>query len=465
MNNQMSEFSKRRMQRTAKEKREALAAMESQLTERFRDYAVQQDYVVGVMDRVLHTCTKFSELDDPALVHTGMCADFTHQEETGGFVLTLSATHNPYNAFEPDQKRVMEVEVVYDGPMAFPSQPTSTDLVIGEFINSLVENPDDKVDILVPVVLMVEGMLGYDMQITGNLTEGGIRKVTFARAPITVNLRVDTTIQRRVDKLVHLSHLTDGLKEKTDELMRELKEKEKDRVTPPTPNHMTTAKPRCTMNIHTDQELKNSMYAMAEAQVATRRRELADLLAQSRLFDEKTKQYSLNDYSLLHGALTDVLEALYKLPAQELMMFSWRYELVDPNRVGDLGVRLKVFHNHRSTEDLDAQLLSVTVKYLDDEPPSSLESDDVDMEEALRNVNADEDSLTIGAESVIWSMGGYLEEVRLDHPVSNKLLATQEDGQVMMGYRLGKATMFIQANFEVLDTYEDYCEFLGRTPL
>ncbi len=228
MTNQLSEFSKRRMQRAAKEKRDVLVKMESDFIKQIRELDIRQDYVVKVFECIIHSYAKFSELDDFPMVYTGMNVQMEPQEETNGFVLSMATTHNPYNAFEPDQKRVVDVEVIYDGSVDFPAQPTPTDLVISEFISSLVEDPNDKVDILVPVVMMVEGMLEYDMQVVGNLLEGDIREVTFTRAPLTVNLRVDTTIQRRSDRLVRLSHLTDGLKEKTDELKRKWKDKQAD---------------------------------------------------------------------------------------------------------------------------------------------------------------------------------------------------------------------------------------------
>ncbi len=53
MTDQLSEFSKRRMQRAAKEKRDTLAAMESDFIKQIRELDIRQDYVVKVLECII----------------------------------------------------------------------------------------------------------------------------------------------------------------------------------------------------------------------------------------------------------------------------------------------------------------------------------------------------------------------------------------------------------------------------
>lgn len=216
------------------------------------------------------------------------------------------------------------------------------------------------------------------------------------------------------------------------------------------------------MNIHTDQELKRDFYALSEAQVKTKRQELAEMYVMSQHFDAKMKDHGYEAYASLHGALTEVLGELYHLPAYELMFFTWRYEPIAPRHVGDMSVRLRLYHNYGAVEG-DMHLLSVTINCHDDDGDAVNVTDDkVDIEEVLHNDNSDEDSPTITAESVIWAFAGYLEELRVTRTDVTTTLLGNSDGTVLLGYRLENVSMFIWVNMEILDTYEEYCKGLGR---
>lgn len=214
------------------------------------------------------------------------------------------------------------------------------------------------------------------------------------------------------------------------------------------------------MKIYIDNEIKGTMQAMSETQVSTKRRELADLYMQSKLLDDKTKLFGYEDYSTLHGTVTEILKTLYELPPHELMFFTWRYEPITPSEVGGLGVRFTLFHNHRSTEDINSQLLTITVQRRENDINSN-KKEDLDIEGFFNNDNAGEDAPSLHVEHVVGRMASYLEEIRQDNDKAGIGLPSHGESPLLI-FQLEFAWAFVHVNFEVLDEYDEYCRFLGR---
>lgn len=216
------------------------------------------------------------------------------------------------------------------------------------------------------------------------------------------------------------------------------------------------------MHIQTDLILKNSLSALTEIQVRSKRQELSEMIALSQQYEAIAVEHNCEDYAGLHGAITEVMKSLHELSAQELIHFSWRYEPINPHKVGDLEVRFTIYHNHSSMEPNEAQLMTVWVKNACTENEDELENHEVDMEDFIVNANSGADSPTMYAESVVWSLAGHLEGLRVSDAVTYNHVIVNHDGKILMNFGLGPVVMIINIDFEVLDRYEEYCTFLGR---